>query len=259
MPKTIIITGASSGIGKALAHCLAKAGHTVIAVGRNKASLDELTLSAPENIRAVVADITKGEDRIKIKDALLPDERGIYLVHNAGIAIPTVLTELTEEEWDQHYLVNTKAPVFLTKLLLPHLQNGGRILNISTGLAHNALPGFSAYGVSKAALYLMKEYLNTELHDQDIACGSAMPGIVDTPIQEHIRSTSITRFPAVGLFQGFKQRDELLAPETAAKFLAWLLMDTDKEQFIKGDWDIYDTSHQPHWANSSEVKKRSNK
>lgn len=259
MSKTIIITGASSGIGKALALHLAKSGHKVIAVGRNKAALDELRHADPEHITPVVADITKNEDRLKIREALLPDAREVYLVHNAGIAVPTLLADLSEEEWDQHYLVNTKAPVFLTKLLLPHLQNGGRVLNISTGLAHGALPGFSAYGVSKAALYLMKEYLNAELQDLDIACGSAMPGVVDTPIQEHIRSTSITKFPAVGLFQGFKQRDELLAPATAAKFLAWLLIQSEKEQFMKGDWDIYDTSHHPHWANNSEVKIRSNK
>lgn len=259
MSKTIIITGASSGIGYALAQHLANAGHNVIAVGRNQSALDELIKTNPANIKVVVADITIGEDREKIKQVLPPNEQGVYLVHNAGIAVPGLLANMTEEEWDQHYLVNTKAPVFLTKLLLTHLQHGGRVLNLSTALARNALPGFSAYGASKAAVYMMKEYCNTELKDLDIACGSAMPGIVDTPIQEKIRSTSITAFPAVGLFQGFKQRDELLTPLTAAKFLAWLLLESDKDEFMKGDWDIYDTSHHPHWANNSEVKIRNNK
>lgn len=258
MTKTIIITGASSGIGKVLALCLAHSGNNIIAVGRNKATLDELRHADPERITPVVADITKSESRLKIKEALLPNACGVYLVNNAGIAVPTLLADLSEEEWDQHYLVNTKAPVFLTKLLLPHLQNGGRVLNISTGLAHNALPGFSAYGVSKAALYMMKEYYNIELYDQDIAFGSAMPGVVDTPIQEHIRSTSVTKFPAVGLFQGFKQRNELLAPATAAKFLAWLLMETDKEQFMNDNWDIYDNSHHQHWSQAGEINPRMN-
>ena len=259
MSKTIIITGASSGIGKALALHLAKSGHKIIAVGRNETALAELSQAAPDRIIPVVADLTRTDDLTKIQRALSPDDKGIYLVHNAGVAVPALLQDMTEDSWDQHYLVNTKAPVFLTKLLLPNLKDGGRVLNISTGLAHGTLPGFSAYGVSKAALYLMKEYLNAELQDMDIACGSAMPGIVDTPIQEQIRTTSITKFPAVGLFQGFKQRDELLAPETAAKFLAWLLIQSEKEQFMKSDWDIYDTSHHPHWANNSEVKIRNNK
>ncbi len=259
MPKTIIITGASSGIGKALALYLSQSGHKVIAVGRNKEALEKLARLNPENTKIVVADITKTEDRVKIKNALQPDESGIYLVHNAGIAIPALLTDLTEEEWDQHYLVNTKAPVFLTQLLLPHLENGGRILSVSTGLAHGTLPGFSAYGVSKAALYMLKEYCNIELNDRDIAFGSAMPGVVDTPIQEHIRSTSALKFPAVELFQGFKKRDELLDPLTAAKFLAWVLADTHKEQFKKGEWDIYDPLHQAHWASGCELKKRPDK
>ena len=82
---------------------------------------------------------------------------------------------------------------------------------------------------------MMKEFLNTELQDLEIACGSALPGIVDTPIQENIRAISITKFPSVGLFQDFKHRDELLAPATTAKFLSWVLMKTNNEEFVKGD------------------------
>jgi len=258
MRRTIIITGATSGIGNALAKWLAKYGHLVIAVGRNEKALEELTRLYPANIKAIICDLTKDEDRTKITNSLPADLDGVYLVSNAGIAVPGLLANLTEEEWDRHYLINTKAPVFLTKLLLPHLKNGGRVLNISTGLAHSSLPGFSAYGVSKAALYMMKEFCNTELHDQNITFGSAMPGIVDTPIQEHIRSTSIAEFPAVGLFKGFKQRDELLAPVTVAKFLAWLLLETDKKEFSNGEWDIYNMSHHQYWAEIGEIKPRHN-
>jgi NAD(P)-dependent dehydrogenase (short-subunit alcohol dehydrogenase family) len=256
MPKTIIITGASSGIGNALAQWLAKAGHHVIAVARNEEALQELHALYPANIKPVTADITKPDDRKKIQQSLPPDAHGIYLVHNAGIAIPSLLANLTEEEWEQHYLVNTKAPFFLTQLLLPQLKNGGRILNISTGLAHQSLPGLSAYGISKAAFYMMKEYFNAEYKDQNIVCGSAMPGVVDTPIQAHLRERSNAEFPAVDLFHGFQQRDELLSPKTVAKFLTWLLFETENAKFIVGDWDINDTSHQQYWAQPGEVKQR---
>lgn len=248
MSKTIIITGASSGIGKALALHLAKSGHNVIAVGRNEAALAELSQAAPDLIIPVVADLTRTDDLTKIQQALSPDDKGIYLVHNAGVAVPALLKDMTEDSWDQHYLVNTKAPVFLTKLLLPYLKNGGRVLNISTGLAHGTMPGFSAYGITKAAFFMMKEYFNTELNDQGIIFGSAMPGVVDTPIQEKIRSKSVTEFPAVGLFKGFKDKNELLDPITAAKFLAWLLLETNDEEFSKGDWRIDSPEHHKYWA-----------
>jgi len=240
MTKTIIITGASSGIGKALAIHLAMAGHKIITVGRNEAALTKLHNTNPNRIIPVIADITKADDRAKIEQALTPDDKGVYLVHNAGVAIPALLKDLTEEEWDLHYLVNTKAPVFLTKILLPHLKDGGRVLNISTGLAHHTMPGFSTYGISKAAFYMMKEFFNTELQDQGITFGSAMPGVVDTPIQEKIRSMSVTQFPAVGLFKGFKEKNELLDPMTSAKFLAWLLLQTSNEEFSRGDWRVGD-------------------
>ncbi len=259
MSKTIVVTGASSGIGYALAQHLANAGHKVIAVGRNGAALAKLSQAAPDRIIPVVADITNGDDLTKIKDALSPDDKGIYLVHNAGVAIPALLKDMTKESWDQHMAVNATAPVFITKLLLPHLKDGGRVLNVSTGLAHFPMAGFSAYGVSKAALYMMKEFFNAELHDQGIMLGSAMPGVVDTPIQDQIRSKSVAEFPSVGLFKAFKEKNELLDPMTAAKFLAWLLLQTNNEEFCKDDWRIDKGDHQKYWADDNNNLNRNKK
>lgn len=256
MSKNIIITGASSGIGKALAQHLASLGHNVIATGRNKKALKELQQLSPDNIRVVVADIANPNDRNKISDALADNESGVYLVHNAGIAIPSTLASLTEESWDSHHLTNLKSPIFLTQQLLPHLKQGGRVLHISTGLAHHALAGFTAYGCTKVAFYMLKEFCNSEFDRNDIAFGSAMPGIVDTPIQNQLRSHDRAEFPSVELFKGFKQQDALLSPATVAKFLAWLLIETKADDFIKNDWNIYDTTHHHQWATSGEVKQR---
>ncbi|EKD72826.1 MAG: short-chain dehydrogenase/reductase SDR [uncultured bacterium] len=256
MTKTIIITGASSGIGEALARHLAALNHNVIAVGRNKKALEELQKSYSQNIKIVVADITKNEDQLKINNALDAKDTGVFLVHNAGVAAPQMLVNLSEEEWDKHYLTNVKAPIFITKLLLPHLRNGGRILNISTGLAHAALIGMTSYGVSKASLFMWKEYCNAELNSEGIVCGSAMPGVVDTRIQEELRKYNLDVFPSANIFRGFFQRDELLPPATAAKFLTWLLFEVKNEKFMKGDWDIYDVSHHQHWVASGEVTQR---
>lgn len=255
--KTIIITGASSGIGWALATHFAKIGHQIIAVGRNADQLKKLKNLFPENMRIVIADLKNVQDRIKIKNILSVQAQGVYLIHNAGIAVPSTLTNMTEKIWDNHYLTNIKAPVFLTQLLLPNLKNGGRILSVSTGLAHHPLPGFSAYGTTKAAFYMLKEFFNAEFKNEDIAWGSAMPGIVDTPLQEHLRAYDSQDFPAVNLFRGFQERNELLSPLSVAKFLAWLLLESPLEQFKNNDWNIYDEFHHPHWVkDSNEIKER---
>ena len=254
--KKIIITGASSGIGLALAEHLSSLGHHVIAVARRREPLETLQKSYPLNITIVIADITKTDERLKIKDRLTIEDTGVYLIHNAGIAIPRLLSDISETEWDQHYLTNTKAPLFLTQLLLPHLKNGGRVLHISSGLAHTPSSAMAAYGVSKAALLMSKEYFNAELNQQGIHYASAMPGVVDTPIQTHLRSCDSKQFPAVEAFLGFFQRGELLHPRTAAKFLSWLLLHVDDDQFAQGDWNIYDTGHHEYWAMPGEVKQR---
>jgi benzil reductase ((S)-benzoin forming) len=227
MKQKVIITGTSSGIGRELALYLASLEHKVIAVARNEEALKTLQALYPSNISIITADITKAEDRLKIKHALSPEDIGIFLVHNAGVATPSLLADISEEAWDKHYLTNLKAPLFLTQLLLPHLKNGGRVLNVSSGLAHNPLPAMGAYGISKAASLMMKSYYNAELNNKHILFGSAMPGVVDTPIQTNLRTYGKDTFPAVDTFHGFFQRRELLSTQTAAKFLTWLLVDTE--------------------------------
>lgn len=254
--KTIVITGASSGIGRALSIQFAQLGHRVIAIARDKKSLQTLQQSFPLNIEIVAADITKNADRLRVKEVFSKDERGIFLIHNAGIAVPQLVTELSETLWEQHMALNLKAPLFLTKLLFPHLKEGGRILNISSGLAHNSMPAMAPYGISKAALLMMKEYFNTEFKLTNICCGSAMPGVVDTAIQTNLRAFSEKEFPSVETFRGFFHRSELLQPKTAAKFLSWLLLTQNDTCFSEGDWNIYDVWHHKHWAYPGEVIQR---
>ena len=150
--KKIVITGASSGIGRALAMQFASLGHRVIPLARHRELLETLQQTYPLHIEIIVADITKTVDRDSLKAALSKEERGVFLVHNAGIAVPQLISGLSEELWERHYALNIKAPLFLTQLLLPHLKDGGRVLNVSSGLAHTPMPAMATYGISKAAL-----------------------------------------------------------------------------------------------------------
>lgn len=255
-PTKIIITGATSGIGLSLAEHFAEQGFIIVAIGRRDELLQALRDKYPENIIPIMADITKSEGRSKIKTVLTEQDTRCILVHNAGIAFPRLIESMTEEEFDLHHALHIKAPLFLTQLLLPHLKNGGRILQISSGLAHNPMPAMSAYGTSKAALFRLKDYFNEEFKQLDIHCGSAMPGVVNTPIQTELRACSTSQFPSVNAFHGFFQRGELLKPQTAAKFLSWLLLSVENERFTQGDWNIYDKGHQVYWATPEEVVQR---
>lgn len=254
--RRVIISGASSGIGFALADRFASLGFSVIAIARRQSLLKQLQKLYPTKIIPIIADITKPDERLKIRASLSAEDTGTILIHNAGMADPHLIETLSEQDFDNHCAINMKAPLFLTQSLLPHLKDGGRILNISSGLAHTPIPGMSAYGMSKAALLMMKNYFNAEFNSYNIRCGSAMPGVVDTAIQTQLRTCDSHEFPAVSTFHGFFQRDELLKPQTAAKFLSWVLLHVDDEQFTQGDWNIYDIWHHPYWAKPSEIKPR---
>lgn len=253
MTKLFLITGASSGIGKALSVHLASQNHKIIAVARRQSELEELKKLYPTLIEIVVADITNNDGQLKIKQAIPKDTTALYLVHNAGIALPRLIEDISEKEWDQHFSVNLKAPFFITKLLLPYLKNGGRVLHVSTGLAQQALPGFLAYGVSKAAFYSLKEYCNAELNSKGIFFSSVRPGAVDTDAQQLIRNCDSKRFPNVNKFRDFHTNGKLLKPSTIANFLCWILLQVDDENFIKSEWNIYDTTHHRYWANSDDI------
>lgn len=191
-----------------------------------------------------MADITKSEGRANIKAVLTEKDTRCILIYNVGIAYPRLIESMTEEEFDRHHALHVKASLFLTQLLLPDLGNGGRILQISSELAHNPMPAMSAYGSSKAALFRLKDYFNEEFKHLDIHCGSVMPIVVDTPIQTELHAYSTSQLPSVNAYHGFFQRGELLKPQTAAKFLSWLLLRVENERFTQGDWNIYDKGHQ---------------
>ncbi len=252
--KTVIITGASRGIGRALSIKFASMGHRVIAVARNERLLKSLQALYPHLIEIIDGDMTQDQDRQKIKNSIT--EKGIFLIHNAGVAIPSPLRVMDNSILDLHYELHVKAPLRLTQLLLPHLEDGGRVLHISSGLAHHPLPGMAAYGITKSALLMLKEYFNAEFQAQNVVFGSVMPGIIETDIQKNLRLANKNQLPSLNIFQGFFNRSELLPPQIAAKFIAWLMLTQENESFSKGDWNIYDTWHHQFWAESGEVIQR---
>ena len=112
--EKIIVTGAGSGIGRALAHTLAKTGRQVFAIGRSLAALEETKDRYPNLIQPIAADITEVEGRFAITDRLKNIGVGNCLINNAGIAAPRTLHNVSQPELERHMQVNFIAPTLLT-------------------------------------------------------------------------------------------------------------------------------------------------
>jgi len=233
----VVITGASSGIGRAMAQRMASQGQTVVAIGRRAVPLEALAASAPD-IEACVADVATEGGQAAIVAAV--SQRPVrWLIHNAGVLEPVgPLLSQDAAAIRGSLAINLEAPIALTRQLLPVMESGGRILHVSSGAAHRALAGWGAYCISKAGLYMAYEVLRQELDGTGVAIGTLRPGVVDTPMQTLIREQSIEDFPAVERFRALKGAGELSDPVDVAAFMEQVLSLSDTEYFSRGEWDI---------------------
>jgi NAD(P)-dependent dehydrogenase (short-subunit alcohol dehydrogenase family) len=103
-----------------------------------------------------------------------------YLINNAGTGIHAPFAETTEQQFDDMVNIHLKSVFFLTQKLLPLLNNGGRIVNISSGLARFALPGYSAYAAMKGGIEVLTRYMAKELGARGIAVNTVAPGAIET-------------------------------------------------------------------------------
>lgn len=244
MQDLAVVTGAGTGLGRAIALELGRRGYPLLIMGRRAEPLAETAALAVTPCEVVAADVASEAGRASVA-AAIGDRRVAVLIHNAAVLTPVgPLATVSELEWRKAMQTNVDAPLFLTQMLLPNLA-GGRILHISSGAARNPLAGWGAYCVSKAALFMLYQMLNAE-HD-DIAVGSVRPGVVDTPMQELIRAQDESQFPAVERFRQLQQDGLLRSPEEVASFIGWILTATADEEFTEREWDIGDPSQTAQW------------
>lgn len=189
--KIALITGASRGLGKNTALHLARQGVDIVLTYRSK----------EDEAKAVVAEIEAGGGKAATLQldtaeagtfaAFTEQLRTIlqsgwgrptfdYLVNNAGVGVHAPFAETTEAQLDQMYNIHLKGVYLLTQALLPVLADGGRIVNISSGLARFATPGFSAYAAMKGAIETLTRYLAKELGARGIAVNTVAPGAIET-------------------------------------------------------------------------------
>ncbi|GAA5120512.1 SDR family NAD(P)-dependent oxidoreductase [Alloalcanivorax gelatiniphagus] len=186
-----LITGASRGLGRSAALHLADQGSDVILTyQRNREAADQVVEAIrAKGRRAValpldVADSDSFADFVEQVRAALRDtwqtDRFDHLINNAGIGINTPFAETSEEQFDTLMRIHLKGPFFLTQRLLPLIADGGRIVNISSGLARFCMPGFAAYATMKGGIEVLTRYLAHELGERGIAVNTLAPGAIET-------------------------------------------------------------------------------
>ena len=213
--NTAVVTGASRGIGRAIAMRLSEEGVNTALIGRNKKSLDTVkriiekkgskariypfNLAFISKIGGLVKRIAEDFGRIDI------------LINNAGVAVSKPFEKTTEEEWDRIFAVNAKAPFFLCKEALPYLIKSGNasIINITSVVAKKGYPDQSVYSSSKHALYGFSKSLAREVQDRGIKVHTIQPGGVATEMVSRMR-------PDIN-------PDDLIKPEAIAEIAVFLL------------------------------------
>lgn len=196
--KTIIITGASSGIGESTAKKLAKHGANVVLTARRKDKLEELKLAiGKEGGKALVVegDVTNKNDWKRIVGQAKEQFGSVdVLINNAGLMPLSYVKNLHEDEWDQMIDVNIKGVLNGVAAVLPSLieQNSGHIINISSSAAHKYYPGGAIYCATKSAVKMFSEGLRQELAPKhSINVTSIEPGFVSTELTKTITDDEI--------------------------------------------------------------------
>jgi NAD(P)-dependent dehydrogenase (short-subunit alcohol dehydrogenase family) len=235
--KTIIVTGASRGLGLAIAQDAATLGANVVMFARSAdilAQEAQYIRDAGGSALAVPGDISQLDDcRSLVEKTINNFGRIDSIVHNAGVLEPIApIAEADPAAWQQNMMINLLGPMMLTQVALPYLrQNRGRVIHVSSGAATYAISGWSAYCATKGGLNQLSRALAIE--EEMVTSIAVRPGVVDTEMQALIRSIGEQNMleEAYERFRRFKEEGKLLPPEVPGGTLAVLAL------YAPRDWD----------------------
>src|ERR1700743_1131542 len=197
--KIALVTGGSRGLGKNMAINIAKKGiDVVLTYNSNKEEADKVVKeieSLGQKATAFQLDagnVSSFANFFEQVTSHLKENTGSsnfdFLVNNAGTALYSPFAETTEEQFDNAMNIHFKGVFFLTQKALPYINNGGRIINISSGLARFSFPGSSAYASMKGAIEVLTRYMAKELGPRRISVNTLAPGAIETDFGNgHVR------------------------------------------------------------------------
>ena len=183
--KVAVITGGSSGIGLATAKKFVEEGAYVFITGRRQAELDKAVAEIGGNVTAVQGDVSNLDDLDRLyKEVAAKKGKLEVLFANAGIADPKPTPGVSLEYYDKTFDVNSRGVFFAVQKALPLMNDGGSIIVTGSGVWQKGIPGYAAYGATKAALRSFVRTWTAELAGKGIRANMISPGPTETPILE---------------------------------------------------------------------------
>ena len=186
--KVVMITGASRGLGRALTLACAEEGANLVITSRNADSLDPVAEEAEDEgveVLAIPVDVSRNTDVEKlVSTAVEQFDKIDVLINNAGLLGPRVpIEEYPEDEWREVLEANLTGPFLLTKAIVPHMPEGGSIINVTSGVSIEGRPRWGAYSVSKFGVEGLTQILAAELEERGIRANSVDPGSMRTEMR----------------------------------------------------------------------------
>ncbi len=193
--KTMMVTGASRGIGAAAARAFSAKGCNVVLLARSRSAIDEIVEEIGETALAVPCDVSRYGDLIGAVDAAEAKFGSVdILINNAGVIEPIARMEGSDPAaWSHVIDINLKGVYYGMRAVMPGMiaRGGGTVITISSGAAHNALEGWSHYCTSKAGAAMLTMCLHKEAAGQGIRAMGLSPGTVATEMQREIKASGL--------------------------------------------------------------------
>lgn len=209
--ERVLITGASRGIGRALALRLARPGRQLLLHGRAKAALEDTARQVEERGGGVTVHVADLADPAQVEAlaAAVGGQPLSALVHNAGLAVAKPVAEVSEAEWRQSLEVNLTAPFLLTRALLPHLSHGATVVHVLSVAAKRGFAGWAPYCAAKFALEGFSQCLREEVRGLGVRVVNVYPAATATQLWDGVA--------------GQWPRERMLAAEEVAEAIAFAL------------------------------------